>query len=166
MRVGVALGSNIGDRLENLRRARSAIHSLSKVTKPFLASSIYATAPIGCESGAGEFLNAVIEFGYEGDARDLMTEFQGIEASLGRPSRHTRNESRTIDIDLLYAGDMQVNERDLAIPHPRIAGRLFVMRPLAEIRPELILPGQQETVAEIVATLQNSDTVRPLTNEW
>jgi 2-amino-4-hydroxy-6-hydroxymethyldihydropteridine diphosphokinase len=166
MRVGVALGSNIGERLENLRKAGSAIHSLSKVTGPFLASSIYATAPIDCESGAGEFLNAVIELGYEGDPRDLMTEFQGIEASLGRPSRHTRNESRTIDIDLLYAGDMQVHDRDLEIPHPRMARRLFVMQPLAEIRPELILPGQQKSAAEIVAALQKSDTVRPLTNEW
>jgi len=166
MRVGVALGSNVGDRLENLRKARSAIHSLSKVTAPFLASSIYATAPIDCESGAGEFLNAVIELGYEGDPRDLMMAFQGIEASLGRPSRRTRNESRTIDIDLLYAGDMQVHDRALEIPHPRMAGRLFVMQPLAEIRPELILPGQQKAAAEIVAALQKSDTVRPLTNEW
>jgi 2-amino-4-hydroxy-6-hydroxymethyldihydropteridine diphosphokinase len=166
MRVGVALGSNIGDRLENLRRARSAIFSLSKVTKPFLTSSVYATAPIDCESGAGEFLNAVIEFGFEGDPRDLMTEFRGIEASLGRPARHARNESRTIDVDLLYADDMQVHDRDLHIPHPRMAGRLFVMQPLAEIRPALILPGQQRSAAEIVAALQKSDTVRPLTNEW
>lgn len=166
MRVGVALGSNIGDRLENLRSARNAIFSLPKVTGPFLASSVYATAPIECESGAGEFLNAVIEFGYQGDPRDLMAEFRGIEASLGRPSHHARNESRTMDVDLLYADDAQVHYRDLEIPHPRMAGRLFVMQPLAEIRPELILPGQQESAAEIVAALQKSDTVPPLTNEW
>jgi 2-amino-4-hydroxy-6-hydroxymethyldihydropteridine diphosphokinase len=166
MRVGVALGSNIGDRTENLRSARSAIFSLPKVTGPFLASSVYETAPIDCESGAGEFLNAVIEFGYEGDPRELMTEFGKIEASLGRPSRHARNESRTIDVDLLYADEMQVHDRYLEIPHPRMSARLFVMQPLAEIRPELILPGQQKSAAEIVATLQKSDTVLALTNEW
>jgi 2-amino-4-hydroxy-6-hydroxymethyldihydropteridine diphosphokinase len=166
MRVGVALGSNIGDRLENLRSARRAIFSLPKVTGPFLASSVYSTAPIDCESGAGEFLNAVIEFGYEGDPRKVMTEFRKIEASLGRPSRHARNESRTIDVDLLYGNGMQVHDPDLEIPHPRMTSRLFVMQPLAEIRPELILPGQQKSAAEILAALQKSDTVRPLTNEW
>ncbi len=166
MRVGVALGSNIGDRMENLRHGRRAIFSLPGVTGPFLASSVYATAPIDCESGAGEFLNAVIEFGYESNPRNLLREFGKIEASLGRPSRHARNESRTMDVDLLYADDMQVHDPDLDIPHPRMTSRLFVMQPLAEIRPELILPGQQESVAEIVAALQKSDTIRPLTNEW
>lgn len=166
MRVGVALGSNIGDRLGNLRRARSAIYSLPKVTQPFLASSVYATAPIDCESGAGEFLNAVIEFEYDGNPRDLMAGFRRIEAGLGRRSRHARNESRTIDVDLLYAGDLEVRDPDLEIPHPRMAGRLFVMQPLAEIQPGLILPGQQKSAAEIVAALQKTDTVPPLTNEW
>jgi 2-amino-4-hydroxy-6-hydroxymethyldihydropteridine diphosphokinase len=166
MRVGVALGSNVGSRLENLSKARAAIYSLPKVAKPFLASSVYETAPVGCGSGAGEFLNAVIEFEYQGDPRELMAEFRRIEVRLGRPSRHARNENRTIDIDLLYADDMRVQDPVLEIPHPRMASRLFVMQPLAEIRPELIFPGQRKPVAEIVAALQKTDTVRALTNEW
>jgi 2-amino-4-hydroxy-6-hydroxymethyldihydropteridine diphosphokinase len=166
MRVGVALGSNLGDRLCNLQQARAAIQALPDVAPPFLASSVFVTAPVDCEKDAGEFLNAVIEFDYHGNLQHLMKEFRHIEASLGRPVRHARNQSRTVDLDLLYAGEMQISERHLEVPHPRMTGRLFVMQPLAEIRPELILPGQQESAAEIVAALQKSDTVRPLTNEW
>jgi 2-amino-4-hydroxy-6-hydroxymethyldihydropteridine diphosphokinase len=61
---------------------------------------------------------------------------------------------------------MQVADKHLEIPHPRMTGRLFVMQPLAEIRPELILPGEDTSVSEIVAALQKSDTVRALTNDW
>lgn len=166
MRVGVALGSNLGDRLGNLQRARAAVQVLPDVAPPFLASSVFVTAPVDCEKDAGEFFNAVIEFDYHGNLLRLMKELRHIEASLGRPTHHARNQSRTIDLDLLYAGEMQVSEKHLEIPHPRMAGRLFVMQPLAEIRPALILPGRQKSVAEIVAALQKSDTVRPLTNEW
>ena len=166
MRVGIALGSNLGDRLGNLQQARAAIHTLPDVAPPFLASRVFATAPVDCETGAGEFLNAVVEFDYHGNLRHLMKELRHIEASLGRPSHHARNRSRTMDLDLLYAGEMQVSEKHLEIPHPRMTSRLFVMQPLAEIRPELILPGQQKSATEIVAALQKTDTVRPLTNEW
>ncbi len=166
MRVGVALGSNLGDRLGNLKKARAAIHALPDVAPRFLASSVFVTAPVDCEEDAGEFLNAVIEFDYHGNLLHLMKEFRHIEASLGRPAHHARNQSRTLDLDLLYAGRMQVSEKHLEIPHPRMTNRLFVMQPLAEIRPELILPGQEKSAAEIVAALQKSDTIRPLTNEW
>jgi 2-amino-4-hydroxy-6-hydroxymethyldihydropteridine diphosphokinase len=166
MRVGLALGSNLDDRMDQLQTARAAIFALARARPPFLISPVYATEAISCESGAGEFLNAVIEVGYEGDLRGLLADCRRIEATLGRPSGHARNQSRTIDIDLLYADDIQLREPDLQIPHPRMAGRLFVMQPLAEIRPELILPGQQQPVAEIVAGLEKSDTVRALTNEW
>ncbi len=67
MRTAVALGSNLGDRLDNLRAARKAILDLADVQPPILSSAIYETDPVGCEPGAGKFLNAVVEFDYDGD---------------------------------------------------------------------------------------------------
>ena len=72
MRVGVALGSNLGDRLDNLRAARKAIVDLAGVQPPILSSSIYETEPVDCEPGAAKFFNAVLEFDYDGDPADLL----------------------------------------------------------------------------------------------
>lgn len=166
MRVGVALGSNLGERLENLRAARAAILDLPGVGEPVLSSGVYSTAPVDCEDDAGEFLNAVVEFEYDGDVRELLSMFRGIEEKIGRPSDHRRNVSRTIDLDLLYAGALKASEPGLEIPHPRIGGRRFVLEPLAQIRPDLVLPGQTVSVSELLTRLDKSDYVRPLTGDW
>jgi 2-amino-4-hydroxy-6-hydroxymethyldihydropteridine pyrophosphokinase len=105
MRTAVALGSNLGDRLENLRAARKAILGLSNVKPPILSSAIYETDPVDCEPGANKFLNAVIEFNYEGGPASLLEELIRIEEARGRKRAHPKNVSRTIDIDLLYCGD-------------------------------------------------------------
>jgi 2-amino-4-hydroxy-6-hydroxymethyldihydropteridine diphosphokinase len=153
MRAGVALGSNIGERLANLRKARKAISSLSSVLPPVHSSGIYETDPVGCETGAAKFLNAAIEFGYSGEPQELLRELAAIEKTLGRPAAHARNFSRTIDLDLLYFGDEVIAGDDLELPHPRILEREFVLRPLADIRPDLILPGQSEPVAALLSRL-------------
>src|SRR5207302_8375955 len=84
MRTAVALGSNLGDRLENLRAARRQIAELAQVQAPVVVSSIYETEPVGCERGAAKFLNAVIEFDYEGDPVRLLEQLSRVEESLGR----------------------------------------------------------------------------------
>ena len=84
MRAGVALGSNLGDRLANLRNARKDIAALSGVLPPMRSSAIYETEPVGCEKGAAKFLNAAIEFEYAGEAQDLLRELAAIERLLGR----------------------------------------------------------------------------------
>ena len=84
MRAGVALGSNLGDRFGNLRAARKAIVDLAGVMPPILSSLIYETDPVNCEPGAGKFLNAVVEFGYEGEPADLLRKLKEIESALGR----------------------------------------------------------------------------------
>jgi 2-amino-4-hydroxy-6-hydroxymethyldihydropteridine diphosphokinase len=157
MRTAVALGSNLGGRLSNLRAAYEAIIDLPDVTSPILASAIYETSPVDCEPGAGKFLNAVVEFGYEGDPLDLMRELRQIENALGRPLDHPRNISREIDIDVLYFGDRKIDSQELKLPHPRMRDREFVLRPLADIRAELILPGQLTTVGDLLAQLPKSD---------
>ena len=166
MRTGVALGSNLGDRLENLRAARKEILGLSNVKPPILSSAIYETDPVDCEPGADKFLNAVVEFEYESDPTSLLEPLIGIERTLGRQRAHPKNVSRTIDIDLLYCGDRKIEDAQLHLPHPRVHLRKFVLQPLADIRPGLILPGQTQTVDELAAKVENSGEVVPFMDEW
>jgi len=166
MRTGVALGSNLGDRMENLRAARKEIVDLADVAPPILSSAIYETDPMGCEPGAGKFLNAVLEFDYDGDPAELLAELRRIEESLGRARNHLRNVSRKIDIDLLYCGNLKIDSEQLQVPHPRMHLRKFVLQPLAKIRPELVLPDQTKTVRELLAQLGESAKVMRLSDDW
>ena len=166
MRTAVALGSNLGDRLENLRAARKAILGLSNVKPPILSSAIYETDPVDCEPGANKFLNAVVEFEYEGGPASLLEELIRIEEALGRKRDHPKNVSRTIDIDLLYCGDRNIEDERLQLPHPRMHLRKFVLQPLANIRPGLLLPGQTQTVDELAANVEDSGVVVPFMDEW
>ena len=166
MRTAVALGSNIGDRLRNLRAARKAIFDLPNVKPPIISSAIYETQPVGCEPGAKKFLNALIEFEYEGDPAGLLDELIQTEEALGRKRHHPKNVSRTIDIDLLYYGDQRINDERLQLPHPRLHLRDFVLRPLADIRPDLLLPGQNKTVGELLAEVQRSGDVIRFVEKW
>ena len=166
MRTAVALGSNLGDRLENLRAARRAILDLSNVKPPILSSAIYETDPVDCEPGANKFLNAVIEFDYDRDPPSLLEELIRIEKALGRKRDHPKNVSRTIDIDMLYYDQRIIEDERLQLPHPRIHLRKFVLQPLANIRPGLILPGQTQTVDELAAKVENSGEVVPFMDEW
>ena len=92
--LAVALGSNLGDRLENLQAARRQIIELDEVTPPILSSGIYETEPVDCERDASKFLNAVVEFDYDGDPGQLLGQVARIEESLGRKGDHQKNVSR------------------------------------------------------------------------
>jgi 2-amino-4-hydroxy-6-hydroxymethyldihydropteridine diphosphokinase len=166
MRTAVALGSNLGDRLDNLRVARQQISDLTDIQPPVLASAIYETDPVDCEPGAPKFLNAVVEFDYNGDPLQLWKKLERVEDALGRPREHARNVSRTIDIDLLYIGDMKINDGELELPHPRMPLRKFVLQPLADIRPELILPREAKSVRELLAQLNDTCNVVCVRNDW
>ena len=166
MRTAVALGSNIGDRLETLRAARKAILDLANVKAPILSSAVYETEPVGCEPGAGKFLNAVVEFEYEGDPVRLLEQLIQIEEALGRKRNHLQNVSRNIDIDLLYCGDQRINDERLQLPHPRLHLRTFVLRPLADIRPDLILPGQKKNIGDLLAEVEQSGEALRFANDW
>ena len=166
MRIGIALGSNLGDRLANLRAARKAIVDLTAAKDSVLVSSVYETEPVGCEPGAGKFLNAVLEIEYDGDPTDLLQKLIRIEESLGRDRNHARNVSRKIDIDLLYAGELNVENERLQLPHPRMHLRRFVLQPLADIRPDLVLPNQTKTVRELLAQIKDSIKLICFTEKW
>ena len=166
MRTAVALGSNLGDRLENLRAARRQIVALAGVQPPVASSAIYETEPIDCEPGAAKFLNTVIEFDYESDPIHLVEQLLRIEESLGRKRDQPKNVSRTIDIDLLYSGDRQIDNERLRLPHPRMHLRRFVLQPLADIRPDLILPNQTKGVADLLSELKESGDVIRYQDDW
>src|SRR5205823_9946042 len=166
MRAAIALGSNLGDRLANLQSARDRIRAVDGVTEPTVQSTVYETSPVDCEPGAPNFYNAVIEIGFKGSADALLMHLRQIELALGREREHRRNVSRTIDLDLLYFDDLRCDEMDLQLPHPRIAERAFVLRPLADIAPDLRLPGQPATVRELLANLGSDQSIRPVTDKW
>ena len=166
MRTAVALGSNLGDRLENLLAARSAIVDLSNVKPPILSSAIYETEPVDCEPGADKFLNAVVEFDFEGDPASLLEELARVEKALGRRRHHPKNVSRMIDIDLLYCGHRKIENERLEVPHPRLHLRKFVLQPLADIRPSLVLPGQAKTVRQFLEELKESGAVVRFMDNW
>ena len=166
MRIGIALGSNLGDRLANLRTARQAIVDPAADESSVLASRVYETEPIDCEPGAGKFLNAVLEIDFDGDPTELLQKMIGIEESLGRDRHHARNLSRKIDIDLLYAGDLNIANEELQLPHPRLHQRRFVLQPLADIRPDLVLPNQTKPVSELLAQSQDSTKMTCFAKEW
>jgi 2-amino-4-hydroxy-6-hydroxymethyldihydropteridine diphosphokinase len=157
MRAGIALGSNIGDRMENIRAAREALASLFG---PVLFSPVYETDPVDCEPGSTPFLNAVAEIEWDGEPKALLEKLQEVEKKLGRPSRRPRNAPRTIDLDILYLGEMVVATEEIAIPHPRLHLRRFVLAPLCDIRPDLILPGFSEGVSSLLAKLPEKPAVR------
>ena len=121
---------------------------------------------VGCEAGAGKFLNAVIEFDYQGDPAILLGQLIGIEEALGRKPDHPKNISRTIDLDLLYCADRQIDNGRLQLPHPRIHLRKFVLKPLADIRPDSVLPGRKKTVTELLNKLEESGDVVRVADDW
>ncbi|HEY1583664.1 MAG TPA: 2-amino-4-hydroxy-6-hydroxymethyldihydropteridine diphosphokinase [Chthoniobacterales bacterium] len=166
MRAGIALGANLGDRLRSLTMARERILALPNVAPPLLSSALYETEPVECEAGAEKFLNAVVEIGYAGSSQQLLEALREIEVNLGRPSEHTANHSRTIDLDLLYHGARVIDEPHLQLPHPRIQLRGFVLHPLAEIRPNFVIPGETRTIGELSAELAHAPSVVRSPLQW
>ena len=149
-----------------LQKARDQILEIDGSCLPVLQSGIYETSPVNCEPDAGNFYNAVIEIGFKNSPEALLTHLRQIELALGREREHRRNVSRTIDLDLLYFDDLRRDETDLQLPHPRIAKRAFVLWPLADIAPDLRLPGQTATVRELLANLGSDQSIRRVTDKW
>lgn len=166
MRAGIALGSNVGDRLKNMQRARTHVFALPDRVPPFTSSALYETEPVDCAPGTEKFLNAVIEIGFNGEPLALLAALRSIEEGLGRLQQHIRNAPRTIDLDLLYLGGLQIDSRELTLPHPRLHTRRFVLQPLADLRPDLKLPHQIETVAGLLGRLPDPVAVVRIAPQW
>jgi 2-amino-4-hydroxy-6-hydroxymethyldihydropteridine diphosphokinase len=159
MRAGIALGSNIGDRLQNLREAAARVGAIHGVEVPLEKSRIYETQPVGCEPGTPSFLNAAMEFGWSANPLSLLNALCEIEHALGREAQRLRNTPRTIDLDVLYVGNSTITHDGLLLPHPRLHERRFVLAPLSDIRPDLVLPGQTKPVAKLLDELPENPRV-------
>ena len=157
MRVGIALGSNLHERLHWLQAARLHLQSLHEDRGPFLCSRIYETEPIDCPPGSPFFLNAVVEIACTLPPLDLLASLQRIEQQLERPRDHAFHAPRTIDLDILYYDNLCFSLPELTLPHPRISRRPFVLCPLADICPGLILPGCEKSIAECLAEFSSGD---------
>ena len=176
IRIGIGLGSNLGDRLLHLQRARAQILALPGIVDALqpdgqaacLCAPVFETDPVDCPAGSAPFLNTVIEVGLRARCSPLhlLAALRGVEQSLGRPSRYPRNAPRCIDIDILYAGQLQMTTTELRIPHPRLHTRRFVLAPLAAIRPELKLPGLEKPVNELLHALDDPAKVQPVFFTW
>ncbi len=147
-RTAIALGSNLGRRLAHLQEARDMLKYIASPAEPFLQAPVYQTSPVGCPANSPDFFNTVIEFSFSGSAFDLLGYAQAIEFKLGRAVVPERNAPRIIDVDILYFGEERIDLGLLELPHPRMAGRRFVLQPLSDIRPDFILPGSKETILE------------------
>ena len=132
MRVGIGLGSNLGARAEELAAARVWLRGLDAGV---IFSGIYETEAVDCPPGSPGFCNQVAEMGWSGSLFSLLDLLQAYERGRGRRTVRGRNQPRPMDLDLLYADEVQMRTVRLALPHPRMGGRSFVMEPLAEICP-------------------------------
>lgn len=154
MRVGIGLGSNLGTRTEELAAARVWLRGLDPSAK---FSAIYETEAVDCLPGTPDFLNQVAEIRWNGSLSGLLDLLQAYERSRGRKTVRGRNQSRALDLDLLYADQKAVQTPRLRLPHPRMGVRQFVMEPLAELCPGRRISGLPGTVRETAGWLKKKE---------
>lgn len=165
--AALSLGSNLGDRLASLRAARTALAALPQ-TRLLASSRIFETDPVDVPSTWSDaaFLNAVVVIETKLAADAFSDKMHAIETALGRIRGPEPNAPRTIDIDILYFGDQTSARADLRLPHPEWARRRFVCAPLADVRPDLVLPGQHLPVSAILAALPSYPAAVPARSQW
>lgn len=134
----VALGANLGNPVATIQAAIVALAAIPASTR-VAASSLYCTAPVGLKNQP-DFINAVVALETQLEAAALLEHLFAIEADFGR-QRSIRNAPRTLDLDLLLHGDAVLDTPTLTLPHPRMHERAFVLAPLAEIAPQVLIPG-------------------------
>jgi 2-amino-4-hydroxy-6-hydroxymethyldihydropteridine diphosphokinase len=158
----VALGSNLGDPRRIVLDAMARLQTFSGA--PILKSSLWQTSPVNCPAGSPMFLNAVVGLAPQKNEtpESLLAKLRELEKEFGRQPKTVLNEARPLDLDLIAFGSETRNSPELILPHPRAHLRRFVLQPLSEIAPELILPGQGRTVAESLAGLPPGETVTRL----
>ena len=154
-KVYIGLGSNVGNKAENLARALLLIQDIEDVHL-IIVSSLYQTAPWG-KHDQEDFINQVIEIETELLPLDLLHRLQDMEIKLGR-QRDVRWGPRTIDMDVLLFGRETIDLEELKVPHPYLLQRLFVLIPLQEIAPELVFPDGSK-ITEVLNRLIDSADV-------
>ena len=155
----IALGSNLGESAGILRRAMTRLESLG--VGPVRKSSLWRSTPVDCPPGSPPFVNAVAGLiPLPGETPEsLLRKLQALEKAFGRMPKQVLNEPRPLDLDLIAFGAEVRHSAELTLPHPRAHLRRFVLQPLSEIAPGLILPGQMKTVAQLLVELPAMESV-------
>jgi 2-amino-4-hydroxy-6-hydroxymethyldihydropteridine diphosphokinase len=155
----IALGSNLGDSRQIILAALARIEKFSN--RPVFKSSLWQTSPVDCPPGSLPFVNATVGLlpFCDESPESLLKKLRALEKKAGRPAKKVLNEPRALDLDLIAFGEEMRNTPDLILPHPRAHLRRFVLQPLNEIAPDLILPGQSQTVSQLLAGLPDGETV-------
>jgi len=154
--IYIGLGSNLGNRLANIRKAIELMKQEGiEIVKE---SSIYETEPVGYKE-QGWFLNSVVKARTQFSPEGLWKRLEKIEKVMGR-EREIKWGPRIIDLDILFYGNKVLNGKQLQIPHPELHKRRFVLLPLKEIAPELVHPVLNKTIGEILGELEDNSEVR------
>lgn len=149
--LGANLASQAGPPAATIATAVRRLKDLGRVTA---RSSLYSTAPVGF-ADQPRFVNAVVALETELDPRQLLNQLLVIEKEYGRDrTTGIPNGPRTLDLDILLIGDLEINLPELQLPHPRMTERAFVLVPLHEIAPDLVIAGRDKTVSEFFEILQ------------
>lgn len=162
-RAIIALGSNLGDSRKTVTEALDRLEGFS--ASPLLRSSLWRTTPVDCPPGSPEFLNAVVALDPlpRLTPETLLIELQALEREFGRRPKQLLNEARPLDLDIIAWGDEVRRTSTLVLPHPRAHLRRFVLQPLSELAPTMVLPGQTQTVAKLLAGLQTEEHIERAT---
>ena len=153
--VFIGIGSNIGNKEGNIRKAIGLIKKKCKILK---ASSLYETEPVGYKE-QDWFLNCAIEIDTKLNPLELLNFLQSIEKKLKR-AKTIKNSPRIIDLDILFYSNKIIKEKNLIVPHPRLHERLFVLEPLKEIAPELVHPMFGKSIGELYSGDGRKEDVR------
>lgn len=172
MEIALSMGSNLGDRMSNLQSARLKIMMLPDIEIETQAL-VYETEPVDVRTDYQRFsfLNTVLILSCAGDRTPaelvaLLHELKHIERALGRLDSSIQNAPRRMDLDLIYAGELTVDLPELVLPHLRWAQRRFVLQPLADVRPDLVIPGETRPVRAVLAALPEGQEVTLFKDEW
>ena len=156
--VGIGLGSNVGDRWENLIKALDCLRSLS-IDHHLEVSPFYETSPVDCPEGSKRFLNAVAIVKSNEEPKSLLKKLREFERDRGRSEVYEKNSPRPLDLDILFFGGQIIKSETLIVPHPRLLQRRFVLQPLCDLRPNLILPGETQPLHYFLIHLTNNEEV-------
>lgn len=161
--VLVGLGSNRGESTETVIAAINALVPFAQ-TNTLRSSQLFRTSPVNCPPNSGDFINAAVTF----DARSglapeaLLNELKAIERAFGRALKYQRNAPRELDLDLLLFDQQTRNTEAFTLPHPRAVDRLFVLKPAAQLIPNVIWPGLEKSIAWLLNELNTDEEVYAL----